>query len=769
MIDLKKILDKHSEAAGNSRKMKGLLLDHYPDYENEYEIRIILFFMETGIVDDLMIKKQNDQIITAADEKKYLTKIKKRYGVQEETSGPIFRLWTDALELEVEKAEETGPDDDGNSAEMPPDVPAEPMKQEMHPGDTLTFGRYEQDNDPGNGPEAIEWQVLAVEKDRALLISRYGLDVKPYNDKAEPVSWETCTLRAWLNGAFYEKVFGEEEKVRIRESANQNSYKTVYMKVEGKETKDRIFLLSIDEARKYFKNEEARGCRCTAYAAKNAAGTEMRENCLWWLRSPGSSSELAWAVLPDGHETSLKFSAVDPVIMVRPAFWLDLCEDPGGRKTAETVGVSAAVVWDDDNDRDGKRPDKVTLSLIANGTMIRSLEIGAESGWKQMVSGLPKYTDGQENNYSWIEDRLPEGYSLSGYSMTGTETTLTNSHTPETTEAVVKVIWDDGNDRDGIRPDNVFVILGRIGKAVTLSEKNGWTETVKGLPKYSGGKEIEYAWHEGAVPGGYTLSGTVRSGTVTTLTKSHTPKTVPQQQCHKPAVTNLTNSHTPKTAAQPVPAAKPVPAAMPAKEPSSVLKPAVHVGEILTFGRYEQDNDLSNGPEPIEWQVLAVEKDRALLISRFGLDAKPYNEEKTDVTWETCTLRKWLNGTFYVNAFSSEEKLQIREVTNQNPDNPVRETMGGKATKDRIFLLSIDEVKTYFRNDAARICQPTVNVKANGALVKKNSGNTIWWLRSPGDTCVSAAIIRTGGFVDAFGSIVDGTGVVVRPALWLNL
>ncbi len=123
MIDLKKILDRHPEAAGDSRMMMGLLQDHYPDYENEYEKRIILFFMECGIVDDLQRKKQNDEIITAADEKKYLKKIKRQYGIAEEISGPIFRLWVDALELETEDHKETDAVDDGSSGKMPADVP----------------------------------------------------------------------------------------------------------------------------------------------------------------------------------------------------------------------------------------------------------------------------------------------------------------------------------------------------------------------------------------------------------------------------------------------------------------------------------------------------------------------------------------------------------------------------------------------------------------------------------------------------------------------
>ncbi|MBP3696995.1 MAG: hypothetical protein J6J45_05560, partial [Clostridia bacterium] len=67
------------------------------------------------------------------------------------------------------------------------------------------------------------------------------------------------------------------------------------------------------------------------------------------------------------------------------------------------------------------------------------------------------------------------------------------------------------------------------------------------------------------------------------------------------------------------------------------------VGDYITFGSYEQDNDLSNGKEPIEWLVLDKQDGKVLVISKYALDAKPYNDEYVDVTWETCTLRSWLN------------------------------------------------------------------------------------------------------------------------------
>ena len=106
-------------------------------------------------------------------------------------------------------------------------------------------------------------------------------------------------------------------------------------------------------------------------------------------------------------------------------------------------------------------------------------------------------------------------------------------------------------------------------------------------------------------------------------------------------------------------------------EPTSMpANGMVSAGDIITFGRYEQDGNTVNDPEAIEWQVLEVEDGHALLISKYALDEKKYNEKYENVTWETCTLRAWLNGEFYNSAFSSEEKGQIRQVTLKNPNNP---------------------------------------------------------------------------------------------------
>ena len=191
-------------------------------------------------------------------------------------------------------------------------------------------------------------------------------------------------------------------------------------------------------------------------------------------------------------------------------------------------------------------------------------------------------------------------------------------------------------------------------------------------------------------------------------------------------------------------------------------------GDVITFGRYEQDGDLSNGSEPVEWQVLEVKDGRALLISRYALDTMPYHSEFAPVTWADCSLRQWLNGTFLFTAFTEEEQARIPEVTNSNPDNPEIGTPGGEDTLDRVFLLSINEVKHYWPSVKERVCESTPSVIQNGGYVDPNFGTSFWWLRSPGWSSESAAIIFSHGLIYAYGSSVTTSARVVRPSIWIE-
>ena len=210
------------------------------------------------------------------------------------------------------------------------------------------------------------------------------------------------------------------------------------------------------------------------------------------------------------------------------------------------------------------------------------------------------------------------------------------------------------------------------------------------------------------------------------------------------------------------------------KSAKQALIKTAKVGDIVYFGTYEQDNDTTNGKEDIEWLVLAKENNRVLVISDKALDCQPYNSSDTRVTWETRSLRTWLNTDFVNDAFSDGEKAMIPTVTVSADKNPQYDTDPGNATKDKVFLLSIVEAEKYFTSDEARKCVPTEYAISNGAYTSDSytkGGKAIcwWWLRSPGDGQGSAASVSNGGSVRRYGTDVNNDYGSVRPALWIDL
>ena len=195
------------------------------------------------------------------------------------------------------------------------------------------------------------------------------------------------------------------------------------------------------------------------------------------------------------------------------------------------------------------------------------------------------------------------------------------------------------------------------------------------------------------------------------------------------------------------------------------------VGDIVYFGTYEQDNDTTNGKENIKWLVLAKEKNRILVISDKALDCRLYNPSWRDVTWETCSLRKWLNNDFINAAFSAEERVKIPTVTVSADKNQKHDTDPGNATQDQVFLLSINEVEKYFNSDEARKCAPTAYAKAQRASTSDTykTATCGWWLRSSGDGQTYPVQVDSDGDVKEYAGIVYTDNNAVRPAMWIDL
>ncbi len=204
--------------------------------------------------------------------------------------------------------------------------------------------------------------------------------------------------------------------------------------------------------------------------------------------------------------------------------------------------------------------------------------------------------------------------------------------------------------------------------------------------------------------------------------------------------------------------------------PYSYETTKLYIGDTYTFGSYRN--------EPITWIVLDKDESGYLLLSKYGLEALPYNDTVADVTWQTCTLRSWLNGTFYNTAFSYSERTKIRETLVRTPDNPKFGTDGGYATHDKLFCLSIGEVDKYFSKDGSRACIPTEHARIQIQTAKKNylnpsTGACFWWLRNPGESHSMACAMMNDSEkvknIEWDGNKVSFKYTAVRPAMWIDL
>ena len=238
------------------------------------------------------------------------------------------------------------------------------------------------------------------------------------------------------------------------------------------------------------------------------------------------------------------------------------------------------------------------------------------------------------------------------------------------------------------------------------------------------------------------------------------------------------------------------------------------VGDIISLGKYEQDNNSKNGKESIEWQVIDVQDEKALIISCAVLECKAFNESDKNITWKDSSVRDWLNSDFYNSSFTDEEKNIIIKSNIENPStysgydksgcwlvcndksqlySIVAETKEGKPTKDYAFLLSVDEVMKYFPSDderkayfsdyatesfveygikqaqkSANADEESIRTYYDEACKEFGKGFCNWWLRSPGtvDKCFEA--VNYAGDITQSKSVVEEDGGI-RPAMWISI
>lgn len=182
----------------------------------------------------------------------------------------------------------------------------------------------------------------------------------------------------------------------------------------------------------------------------------------------------------------------------------------------EMINIPVVKIWNDESDKDGNRPDAVTIKLYANGVVADTHLLTAAEGWSYTFRDLPDIDKkGEKIEYSVNED--PVEWYAADVSGNMNEYYITNNYTPEVTSATVSKVWDDGNNAQRIRPTSLAVTLLPVGDVYILNAANGWSVLVNGLPTKLNGEEVSYSWTEQEAAG-YVRSSVSQDGSTTVFT-----------------------------------------------------------------------------------------------------------------------------------------------------------------------------------------------------------------------------------------------------------
>jgi hypothetical protein len=240
--------------------------------------------------------------------------------------------------------------------------------------------------------------------------------------------------------------------------------------------------------------------------------------------------------VPDGYTSSISGSAAAGFVITNTMEHgkliiekrFDIQQPEPEEETEEVlIDIPVTKIWDDNDNKDGNRPDHVTVHLFAGGTEVASAVLNEGNGWATTFTELPANADGNAIRYSVTEDPVPMYVpEIRGFR-------ITNVYQPELTSASVRKVWNDENNKFGIRPTSIHATLhngSTVVKVVLLNEANNWSATVEELPAIINGQPVTYTWTEQEMIG-YTLEKTEHEGNMTTFTnKMYEKALVPDDQ-----------------------------------------------------------------------------------------------------------------------------------------------------------------------------------------------------------------------------------------------
>ena len=742
-----------------------------------------------------------------------------------------------------------------------------PVDGAIRAGSTITFGNYFQNDSRSKTP--IEWLVLEVFGDNtALVISKYILDVRPYYHQYGYVTWESCSLRRWLNEDFLDETFSESEKRRISLSTVLRDDNQQFQISGGEDTRDRIFCLNVPEVNRYFPDSASRICQATDYADGHNSGRLNN----WWLRTPGNAQNHAVYVDFKG-KLDLRGLTISEIAGVRPAMIVPL--------NAPEITVNSQKDSPEQNSHSSHErpvPDPAGSQTYRNGQRSNPENMSARGNPESPVRRPNSGTGNSDPENVALDAIRPPGDAASGNSpsprgrnsdrddtreaalQSGNTITFGNyfhndnrSRTPiewlvlevfdNNTALVVSkyildfrsyhhrgenVTWENCSLRKWLNGDFLNETFSETEKRrITLSavrnddnvqfQTSGGDDTrdrifclnVSEVTRYfpdSASRTAEataYASDQNATdlnnwwlrtPGSFqnhvvymnfrgrlelmghhaSLIYGIRPAMIVSLAEPDSTTDSPEADSDNsgnsrkappvPPKNNEPDSTTdsPEAGSDNSGNSRKVPQVPPKSNYSSTdSNPEEYeTGHIVRFGQYFID--ASGVRAPLDWIVLRMHDNQALLICRNIIDVKPFHYQFNKITWEQSSLRKWLNREFLRTAFSSVQRDRIIVSTVYAEMNPEYCTPGGRNTSDMVFCLSLNEINCYFGHYSSRAALPTPYAESKGSFELGDD----WWTRTPGQYLDEYATIQNNGSVWLQGSGVTNTAGV-RPALWV--
>ncbi len=632
------------------------------------------------------------------------------------------------------------------------------------PGTVMKFGGFVQHE---GTPESLEWNVISADDESALLVCKYGIDSRAFDG----TSWDKSGLRAWLNGDFFETAFTEDEQKQIAITYNSDSGDSEGT-LGSTDTMDRVFLLSVSE----FPANEG-GLIPTAYAEKRGAKLNSQGMGRQWLRSRSANGIFA-------ADESGNVSAIDPSdasVLVRPA--IRLLFSVSGIKEASQIADMFA----------GRRPGefvKFGRCLQKRGKVFEPIEwrILENNGRTALLisrfalNSLPYDKTGRD--VSWEESSLRNFLNSDFY-----ESSFSDEEKSVIADSVI-----DNSDLAGWSPkaggktkDKVFLLSASEAAKFMTDERRASSPT-------------DFAEDQG-------MFFTERAGIAGYWLRSHgkdpgcaayvaEDASVNADGCHqffmglgvRPVIqlcfegacelkAASLNTVSKQFAAQPKPndialrASIPDLPGMPAKKKHGSKEPEFRTiedgapGDLVKFGQYPLTAD--GGKAPLEWIVLDRNGLSVMLISRYVIDVKSYNDAPGSTDWKTCSLRAWLNGDFLKTAFTEKEAA---EIVYQDPDTGY--AAQNDSVQDKVFILSPEQLKRLMPDPALSRVLPTAYAHSRGAAI--DDRGCCHWLRAEGRNAAFACFVDGRGSVSNKGlpAALDNVTIDycgIRPVIWIEL